>query len=231
MMVGCPSTYNTPWAGCLRSGNSSGMVSLTVIPIASLAVLRNGDTGRSRKGEAGAGGRGEVREGEAPAEPLRPGSAGASPSRCGSAGASPSRCGSAGASPSRCGSAGASPSRGGTPARGSAGASPSRYAHPPRGRVLELPRLAHGRGDQLVGLGVADELLLLRVPAQLAAQEHGDVVEVTDRRRSVAHLGRGHRLLATPDAVEEVALVAGAAAETLLELLRVRLQDGRVAGL
>src|SRR5262249_38166356 len=53
-----------------------------------------------------------------------------------------------------------------------------------------------------------DELLLLRVVAQVALQPHTDVGGVDRAHRAVHHLGVGHRRLARLDAVEEVADVA-----------------------
>src|SRR5207244_12504018 len=88
-------------------------------------------------------------------------------------------------------------------------------------RVVAV-RLAHLAGEVAVGLGVVDELLALRVPAELAAQPHGDDAQVTHRHRAVADLGLGDRRLAAADAPEEVAHVVAALAQLDLRRLQPR---------
>src|SRR5262249_19746626 len=83
---------------------------------------------------------------------------------------------------------------------------------PPTRRRLspfQLPRRPHGTAEPAVGLVVADELLLLRVPPQLLAAAQRDDAEVTDGHRAVADLDVADRLLAAADAVEKVAHVVG----------------------
>src|SRR5262245_40523662 len=73
---------------------------------------------------------------------------------------------------------------------------------------FELPLVADGAAEQLVGLVVIDELFLDRIPLQLlAAQAQGDHPNVADRRRTVSNLRRADTRLARPDAVQPVAHV------------------------
>lgn len=78
-------------------------------------------------------------------------------------------------------------------------------------RSHQRPRAARGAAEQRGGGGVAQDLLLGGVPRDLAAGEHGDLPEVADARGAVGHFGRRQRGVARLDAVDEVALVPGAA--------------------
>src|SRR5262245_54475530 len=77
----------------------------------------------------------------------------------------------------------------------------------------QRPGAAHLRRDQAVGFGVVNELLLGWIPLERAAQAHRQVVQVADGCGAVARLRMGHRLLAALDAINEVALMPGAAAK------------------
>ena len=61
---------------------------------------------------------------------------------------------------------------------------------------------------QRAGLRVADEILFVRIPLDLAVQQHGDVAEVTDRRGTVSDLLVANRLAPDLDTINEVAEVA-----------------------
>src|SRR5262245_38094578 len=94
-------------------------------------------------------------------------------------------------------------------------------------RVRQLVALAARTGEERVGLLVADEELLLGVPAELSSQLAGDVGDVADADRAVADLDIGDRLLAGLDAVEPVLdVVLGLPARALPDLGLLRL--GRV---
>ena len=72
-------------------------------------------------------------------------------------------------------------------------------------RIIE--RLPHLAGDVGIGLGIADELLFLRVPLQLAAQPNRGHAQMAHAGRAVADLGRADRRLAALHALDEVAHV------------------------
>lgn len=89
-------------------------------------------------------------------------------------------------------------------------------------RASNTPRRPHGRGNQTVRFGILDEPLDVGVPAEFAAQFHGDVAEEAHGAGTVSDFDRGGRGLAGPDALEEVAFVAAAFVEVDL----VRAEDG-----
>ena len=61
--------------------------------------------------------------------------------------------------------------------------------------------------DHGIGLVVAEEPFLVRVPPQFPAELDGDLPQVAQRRDAVAHLGRLERLAAGLDRVDEILLV------------------------
>jgi len=118
--------------------------------------------------------------------------------------------------------------------RGSAGASPSqgKPGLVRRVRALHPPGGAQGAGEQAVGVGGVGEALGFKVPAELAAEGHGDGADVRDGGAAVAHLGREVGVAAGLHAVEEVAVLPRRAGEEV-GLVRAdgRGEDGGVAGL
>ncbi len=75
-------------------------------------------------------------------------------------------------------------------------------------RALQLPRLAAGPIDHSIGLGVAREFLLGRVPFQRASQLVGDIAQVADDGRVDGQFDVAERLFARLHALDEVAIDA-----------------------
>src|SRR5688572_20226444 len=86
----------------------------------------------------------------------------------------------------------------------------ARYGPTTRSDRLVAPLLPLLAGDEGVRLLVADELLLHRVPRQLAAEPHGDPGQVADARRPVTDLRVADGLLPRLHRLEEVPHVIGA---------------------
>ena len=82
--------------------------------------------------------------------------------------------------------------------------------------------------ESVVGVGIADDGLPGRVPAELAAEAQREVGQVAGRGDAVAALEVGDRLAARLDAVEEV---AGVAAELVELVARSRPRSRSVRGL
>src|ERR1035438_1673308 len=72
---------------------------------------------------------------------------------------------------------------------------------------LQTPRRTQGPGQLTVGLGVVEEQLLGRVPAQLALQMEGAPGELADGVRAHGDVDVGDGLLPRADTFQEVPLV------------------------
>ena len=77
------------------------------------------------------------------------------------------------------------------------------------GDFRQLPGISARAVHQGERFGIVGELFGHRVPFEFAAELDGDVGEVADRADAVADIDREIRVLAGPDAVEEVIVFAG----------------------
>jgi len=92
------------------------------------------------------------------------------------------------------------------------------------------PWLPMGRIEPPVGFIILPEALFLGVPAQLAAEPHGDVDEDTDGVRPMSDLNRRHWLLAATHALQKIPHVVWAPVEPDFIFASFFAQDGRVRG-
>src|SRR4030042_983733 len=73
---------------------------------------------------------------------------------------------------------------------------------------LQLPRFAHGPGEHARGLGIAENLLVDRVPGDLPSDANGDVRDLADDIRSHGVVDVADRSPPAMDALDKVLLLA-----------------------
>ena len=71
-------------------------------------------------------------------------------------------------------------------------------------RGLQVPRRVHGFAQHTIGLVVADEPFIIRVPTKLAMQLHCDVREVANGTRTMTDLHGSYRVAACPDTIKKI---------------------------